>query len=265
MDNRAREIGLQKYSFEDDGRIPNNLGLPLLVYPQALGGSELESSQYKERLASNGWEGVWVNGVFSYHHYHSNAHEVLCVVEGEASIAFGGPEGEAVEVAAGDIVVIPAGVGHKKEVSSSSFAVIGAYPRGQENYDLRTGEEGERPEVLENIRNVSLPDADPLFGEEGPLVQSMVRGSLRDCGSPNSGQPLAQFPQAPLSPAYRKPGLSAPRFSLSVEVAAGDAFKSPGRSPAARPPPRLAELCSSCSRTTRRPSWYPLEKLDAGR
>jgi len=38
------------------------------------------------------------------------------------------------------------------------FSVIGAYPRGQESYDLRTGEEeGERAEVLENIRNVPLP------------------------------------------------------------------------------------------------------------
>ena len=39
-----------------------------------------------------------------------------------------------------------------------------------ENYDLRTGEEGERPGVLENIRNVPLPEADPLFGGEGPLL-----------------------------------------------------------------------------------------------
>jgi len=68
--------------------------------------------------------------------------------------------------------VIPAGVGHCNEGSDSEFSVIGAYPRGQENYDLRTGEEDERPEVLENISNVSLPESDPLFGEGGPLVRS---------------------------------------------------------------------------------------------
>ena len=112
-----------------------------------------------------------MDGVFSYHHYHSNAHEVLCVVGGSASIAFGGPEGETVEVGAGDVVVIPAGVGHCKEGSRGGFTVIGAYPRGQENYDLRTGERGDRPEALENIRNVPLPKADPLFGDEGPLVR----------------------------------------------------------------------------------------------
>jgi uncharacterized protein YjlB len=90
-------------------------------------------------------------------------------MSGEASIALGGPEGTTVEVRAGDVVVIPAGVGHRNAGSSCDFAVLGAYPRGQESYDLRTGEEGERPEALENIRNVPLPEADPLYGPGGPL------------------------------------------------------------------------------------------------
>ncbi|MGH3107135.1 MAG: hypothetical protein ACRDN7_00900, partial [Rubrobacter sp.] len=59
--------------------------------------------------------------------------------------------------------------------SNGRFSVVGAYPRGQESYDLRTGEEGERPEVLENIRNVPLPASDPLFGENGPLTQRWSR------------------------------------------------------------------------------------------
>jgi uncharacterized protein YjlB len=100
---------------------------------------------------------------------------VLAVVGGSASITFGGPEGETVEVVAGDVVVIPAGVGHRNGGSSGDFSVVGAYPRGQENYDLRTGEEGERPGVLENIRNVALPTSDPLFGAEGPLVRRWAR------------------------------------------------------------------------------------------
>lgn len=68
-------------------------------------------------------------------------------------------------------MVIPAGVGHCRESSGAGFSVVGAYPRGQEDYDLRTGEKGERPEVLENIRNVPLPETDPLSGEEGPLLR----------------------------------------------------------------------------------------------
>lgn len=175
MDDRTQQIEVQEHFFGEDGRIPNNPKLPLLVYPGALGESDLSPSRCKELLAENGWGGAWVDGVFSYHHYHSNAHEVLCVVSGKARIAFGGPEGTTVEVEAGDAVVIPAGVGHCNVGSSSEFAVVGAYPRGQESYDLRTGEEDERPDVLENIRNVPLPEADPLFGRERPLLVHWTR------------------------------------------------------------------------------------------
>jgi uncharacterized protein YjlB len=145
MREGAQEPG--EYRFEDDGSIPNNPALPMLVYQQVLDGPDLDSSRCKELLSGNGWGGAWVDGVFPFHHYHSNAHEVLCVIGGSASIAFGGPEGETVEVSAGDVVVIPAGVGHCNRGSESGFSVVGAYPRGQENYDLRTGEEGERPGV----------------------------------------------------------------------------------------------------------------------
>jgi uncharacterized protein YjlB len=165
----VRETEVREYRFEDNGAIPNNPTLPLLVYPQAL--SESDPSRCKDLLAENGWGGAWMDGVFPYHHYHSTSHEVLCVVGGSASITFGGLQGETIEVSAGDAVVIPAGVGHCNEGSDGGFSVIGAYPRGQENYDMRTGEEGERPEVLENIRNAALPQSDPLLGEEGPLLQ----------------------------------------------------------------------------------------------
>ena len=171
MNTRQLEVQVQEYLFEDDGRIPNNPNLPLLVYPRVLYEAEQQPSRSKKLLAKNGWGGAWVDGVFSYHHYHSTSHEVLCALSGRASIAFGGPEGETVEVQAGDVVVIPAGVGHRNGGSSGDFSVVGAYPRGQESYDLRTGEEGERPEVLENIRDVPLPEADPLFGEDGPLLR----------------------------------------------------------------------------------------------
>ena len=171
MSEGAQENGVREYRFEDDGRIPNNPTLPLLVYPRAIGEPERDLSRCREKLAENGWGGAWVNGVFPYHHYHSTSHEVLCVVGGSARIAFGGPEGEVVEVEAGDVVVIPAGTGHKNEGSSGGFSVVGAYPRGQEGYDLRTGEAGERPEVLENIRKVPLPQADSLHGNRGPLIE----------------------------------------------------------------------------------------------
>lgn len=166
----TREVETRGFYFEDDGSIPNNPKLPLLFYPQVLDENCLEPSRCKNLLADNGWSGAWVNGVFPYHHYHSTAHEVLCVASGSARIMFGGPEGETVEVRAGDAVVIPAGVGHFNAGSSGGFTVVGAYPDGQ-SWDLRTGEDGERPEVVENIRNAPLPDMDPIFGDRGPLLE----------------------------------------------------------------------------------------------
>ena len=58
MDEPMQETEVQEYLFEDDGRIPNNPTLPLLVYPQALDGSEQDSSRCKELLEENGWGGV---------------------------------------------------------------------------------------------------------------------------------------------------------------------------------------------------------------
>lgn len=164
-DTKVREL-----RFGDDGRIPNS-ELPLLLYPGVLGGGELEPSRCKQLLADNGWTGAWINGVFSYHHYHSTSHEVLAVVGGSANITFGGPGGEAVVLSAGDVVVIPAGVGHFNAGSGSGFSVIGAYPEGR-SWDILTGEPDERPESLENIRAVPLPETDPILGPNGPLTES---------------------------------------------------------------------------------------------
>ena len=40
MDEQMQETEVREYLFEDDGRIPNNPTLPLLVYSQALDSSE---------------------------------------------------------------------------------------------------------------------------------------------------------------------------------------------------------------------------------
>ncbi len=148
MDEQMQETAVREYLFEDDGRIPNNRTQPLLVYskPPAVRAGLVIA----RHCSRDGWGGAWVNGVFSYHHYHSNAHEVLCVVSGSASIAFGGPEGETVEVQAGDVVVIPAGVGHcsNRTVASRSWglsaraAYLTTSYRGRGN--VRTGRSSQR-------------------------------------------------------------------------------------------------------------------------
>ena len=155
----------------DDGSIPNNPDLPLLVYPSAFelsasGGDE--PSFIQDLFHKNGWGGSWVNGVFSYHHYHSTAHEVLGCFSGSARVLFGGEDGVEVEIEAGAAVVIPAGVGHKNLGCSSDFGVVGAYPPGQ-SPDMKYGEQNERPQCLEEIARVALPEMDPVLGKGGPL------------------------------------------------------------------------------------------------
>jgi uncharacterized protein YjlB len=171
---RHQDPQVEAHLFEDVGRISNNPELAHLVYPGVLPVSAALPSDCEALFRENGWGGSGRDGVFPCHHYHSTAHEVLGVVRASARIAFGGEAGVTVEVGAGDVVVIPAGVGHCNLGSSRDFLVVGAYPRGQSWY-LRTGEPDERPGVLENIRKVPLPEKDPVFGNKGPLTKHWTK------------------------------------------------------------------------------------------
>jgi uncharacterized protein YjlB len=153
-------------TFADDGTIPNS-PLPVLVYRHV---SAAHDAAGCERLfAEHGWRGAWRDGIFSYHHFHSNAHEVLGIVAGTATVVLGGSSGQQLNVAAGDVLVLPAGTGHCN-AGSDGLLVIGAYPNGMD-WDLRRGDPAEHDEVRANIRAVPMPDADPVHGVDGPLTQ----------------------------------------------------------------------------------------------
>ena len=154
----------------DDGVIPNNPELPLILYQNALQLPERDPAAWvEELLAGNGWEGSWRNGIYPYHHYHSTAHEVLMVFRGRATVQLGGEHGIITKIQRGDGMVLPAGVGHKNMEHSDDFAVVGAYPHGQ-HWDLCYGRPGERPKTDKNIARVGRPTSDPLYGPEGPLM-----------------------------------------------------------------------------------------------
>lgn len=157
------------YPLTQNGTIPNNSRLPLLLYRQVDASTEDLKDKFKQTYEENSWGGSWTNGVYDYHHYHSTAHEVLGVYSGQAKLIFGGSGGQEVEVKRGDMVVIPAGVGHCCKWASDDFKVIGAYPRGQEDYDICT-EEDDPEEKKKNIAEVALPLADPIAGKKGPLL-----------------------------------------------------------------------------------------------
>jgi uncharacterized protein YjlB len=73
--------------------------------------------------------------------------------------------------------VLPAGTGHKRDDSRGALLVIGAYPPGQENYDLRRGDPAELPEARRNIAAVGLPEADPVVGTAEPsMFSAWTRG-----------------------------------------------------------------------------------------
>lgn len=158
----------QFYRFEDDGVIPNNPSLEVIVYPAAF---KENPQEIEEVFNRHEWTNSWTGGVFEYHHYHSNTHEVLGVRSGTATLQIGGEQGGTLEVAAGDVVLLPAGTGHKKLEASSDFEIVGAYPGGV-SYNLKTGEPGERPYVLEDIQNTPLPKMDPVFGDSGPVIEN---------------------------------------------------------------------------------------------
>jgi len=160
----------EEFLFKDDGMFPNS-ALPLLLYRQAFTAeAEDLASVIEQRFAENDWTNSWRNGVYSFAHYHSTTHEALGVYCGSAILRLGGELGKNVAVHAGDVIVIPTGVAHRKMGSSENFGVVGAYPDGRE-WDLLRGRPGERPQADQNIAALPIPDNDPIYGLEGPLRQ----------------------------------------------------------------------------------------------
>ena len=154
--------------FEDNGIIPNNK-YPLLLYQHVFTAEGITSATWLEqKFNSNNWTNSWRWGIYPFHHYHSNTHEVLGVYSGKALLLLGGPQGQEINVQFGDIIVIPAGVGHKNLSSSPDFSVVGAYPGGI-SPDLKKGEPGDRPQADINLAAVPIPDFDPLMANQGGL------------------------------------------------------------------------------------------------
>jgi uncharacterized protein YjlB len=171
MSIAAKRTEPKTFHFADDGLIPNNPELPLVLYR---GGIDLSGSPDPEQVieqtfATNGWGNMWRNGIYQYVHYHSMIHEALGIARGRANVRFGGGGGEEIEVAAGDVVILPAGTGHQLLSQTLELVVIGAYPPSGQ-YDLCRGSRVEHDKALASIAQVPRPTTDPVYGDDGPLV-----------------------------------------------------------------------------------------------
>lgn len=114
-------------------------------------------------------------------HFHSTTHEVLVVFAGSATLCFGGegnPGRVEVDVRVGDLIVVPAGVGHRllregngdggKDGGNERFEMVGSYPLGCQ-WDMCYGQEGEE-EKVKGIKGLSWFERDPVYGDEGPVL-----------------------------------------------------------------------------------------------
>src|SRR5205807_6433996 len=94
MSSSGKTVTVETYRFADDGVVPNNPALPLVVYRGALPDIGDRASACERMFAQHGWPDSWRNGIYGHHHYHSTAHEVLGIARGSAPVRPAGGSGQ---------------------------------------------------------------------------------------------------------------------------------------------------------------------------
>ena len=170
-----KDVKVSCYQIPTFGRLPNTSiqKKPLMIYHSAFEKSA-SASTIEDHLTSVGVVSPqWRYTMFSQSHFHSTAHEVLCVAQGKANLCFGGevnPKKVETVVEKGDVMVVPAGVAHRLlEDIGGGFSMVGSYPTG-ESWDMCYGHEGEEDQV-KSIGSLGWFKKDPIYGEEGPSLQ----------------------------------------------------------------------------------------------
>jgi uncharacterized protein YjlB len=168
----VREGKALTHCFKDDGETPNNPHFPLVLYRGALllGHGYDPAAVIEEIFASHGWGDSWRDGVYDFLHFHSHTHEVLGIARGSAKVQFGGAKGKVLSVKAGDVVVLPAGTGHKRISATKDLLVVGAYPASGK-YDEPKPDDVDIEKARRAIAKVRPPESDPVYGRKGPVVE----------------------------------------------------------------------------------------------
>lgn len=161
---------ISAYRLSASGAIPNHPRWPLLVYQGVMAAATADLAAAFEALFDrNHWPAAWRNGIYPFHHFHCDAHEVLGVYSGEVTAQFGGDDGIVITARRGDVIVLPAGIGHKKLSSRGTLGIVGAYPVGQLP-DMCTPLLSSLKQCAAAVALVALPQSDPLYGAGGPLL-----------------------------------------------------------------------------------------------
>ena len=156
--------------------IPNS-SLPLIVAPGAVPAPS--AREVHALLTRNGWQGAWTYTIYDFWHFHVTGYEVLVCIAGTARIGFGGPLGAAILMTPGDVVIVLAGVGHRRLSATEDFAVVGAYPPGQDGTVTRAGQTDLA--AAEAVGRLPVPRIDPLSGERpGRLAVWLPDAALLD-------------------------------------------------------------------------------------
>lgn len=168
---RPSAIEIEPLAFPGANGIPNNDAYRAVVAHGALGGPNADCA-VRGLLERNGWGGTWTWHVFDFHHFHPDAFEVLAVASGGARLVLGGPQGREIDVAAGDVILLPPGFGHKQVSMQHDFRICGAYPPGQEDCTVVKADTGYDESTLARIACVPFPERDPVWGGNGALLHA---------------------------------------------------------------------------------------------
>lgn len=150
---------------------PNN-SLPVLFYEDALSDTlegDYTSEDVLKLFENNGYTHGWTSIIEDRHHFHSHAHEALAITKGEVTVQLGGQNGEIQILRKGDVVLLPAGVAHKRLDGTENFEVVGAYPSNGDILDMQYGDASDYEKIKENIEKVPRPLTDPVTGNPGDM------------------------------------------------------------------------------------------------
>ena len=98
---------------------------------------------------------------------------------GTVRVQLGGAAGPVLDLAAGDVVALPAGIGHRRIGASADLLVVGAYPPGEPPRESRAAADPTAHDAaLVDVARTPDPPGNPVTGAPWP-VQVLGVGSAR--------------------------------------------------------------------------------------